>query len=81
MFENDLLSETEYTCSRDLRYQNNAGSPLIIRLCYGLEPFLPSGVPQLHFDCFPIDINYFDLEVYANCWYVRGFIICISEAQ
>ena len=65
----------------DCIYQQDTGSSLIISLGDSLEPFLSSGIPDLHLDLDIIDINGLDFEIYSNCCDMCHLVLFISVTQ
>ena len=53
----------------DIVSNNNAVGALVITAGDGLESLLSSGIPDLQFYCFAVDINSSNFEIYTNCWH------------
>ena len=66
---------------RNIISNDNAVSSAIIACCNCFEAVLACGIPDLEFDCLPINVNSLNLEVYPNSWLVHIIERVISESQ
>ena len=44
-------------------------STFIIATCDSFKAFLTGSIPNLKFDCFPINFNSSNFEIYSYCWH------------
>ena len=47
----------------DVVHQDDSVGPFVVGGCYGFEPFLPSGVPDVQLDSVVLDSQVFDFEI------------------
>ena len=63
-----VLNVIEGGSVSNVEHNNYSIGSLVVGLSDGLETILPSGVPNVKFDLFVIDIDIFDFEVHSDGW-------------